>query len=114
MKAVKILLLVLLTESSNLCTSATPLPDADPSPAIVEAEPELVMKHIKRAVPLNPRALPSACTLTNLNNCYKNCVCSGLPAVCNPVISGCRSYCSFSICGTYTQPPGLNASGKPP
>ncbi|KAF3319440.1 hypothetical protein TWF173_000069 [Orbilia oligospora] len=113
MKAFKILLLALLTGFSNLYTSATPLPDADPSSAIIEAEPELVIKPIKRAVPLNPRALPSACTLTNLNNCYKNCVCSGLPAACNTVVSGCRSYCSFSICGTYTPPPGLNASGTP-
>ncbi|KAF3108977.1 hypothetical protein TWF569_006206 [Orbilia oligospora] len=113
MKTFRIFLLVLLTGSSNLYTSATPLPDADLSPATIEAEPELVIKPIKRAVPLNPRALPSACTLKNLNNCYKTCVCDGLSAICNPVVSGCRSYCSFSICGTYTPPPGLNASGMP-
>ncbi|KAK6524687.1 hypothetical protein TWF281_011588 [Arthrobotrys megalospora] len=50
MKSVKIILLVLLTGSFNLCTSATPLPAADPSLATVEGQPELVIKPVKRGV----------------------------------------------------------------
>ncbi|KAF3194105.1 hypothetical protein TWF225_008277 [Orbilia oligospora] len=71
MKTFRIFLLVLLTGSSNLYTSATPLPDAGPSPATIEAEPELLFLSILEPCPppVHLRILTTVTRLAFVTDC---------------------------------------------